>query len=94
MEGESFFWAGRYHFDLNSRDTLETKLGVFADFKPQIPEAFRASRHVFLGNIDPALQIDVLDQVTNPEIVACDTMNFWIDGARDTLLSLWSVYGS
>jgi sugar/nucleoside kinase (ribokinase family) len=88
VEGESFFWAGRYHFDLNSRDTLETKLGVFADFKPQIPEAFRASRHVFLGNIDPALQIDVLDQVTNPEIVACDTMNFWIDGARDTLLSL------
>ncbi|MEX2467202.1 MAG: PfkB family carbohydrate kinase [Gemmatimonadota bacterium] len=88
VEGESFFWAGKYHFDLNSRDTLETRLGVFADFQPQIPEAFRESRHVFLGNIDPKLQHDVLDQVSNPEIVACDTMNFWIDGARDSLVSL------
>ncbi len=88
VDGESFFWAGRYHFDLNSRDTLETKLGVFADFEPQIPDGFRASRFVFLGNIDPALQHDVLDQVSAPEVVACDTMNFWIDGARDRLLSL------
>ena len=88
VDGESFFWAGRYHFDLNSRDTLETKLGVFADFEPKIPADFKASKHVFLGNIDPALQHDVLDQVSAPEVVACDTMNFWIDGARDRLLSL------
>jgi len=86
--GESFFWAGRYHYDLNTRDTLETKLGVFADFEPKIPEAFRDARFVFLGNIDPGLQHDVLDQVTAPEVVACDTMNFWIEGARDRLLEL------
>lgn len=87
-EGESFFWKGRYHYDLNSRDTIWTRLGVFADFKPRIPESFRSSRFVFLGNIDPVLQIDVLDQVDAPELVACDTMNFWIEGSRDALLEL------
>jgi sugar/nucleoside kinase (ribokinase family) len=86
--GESFFWAGRYHYDLNSRDTLETRLGVFADFEPRIPEAFRDSRWVFLGNIDPTLQHRVLDQVDAPEVVACDTMNYWIEGNRKELLSL------
>ena len=86
--GESFFWAGRYHYDLNSRDTLETRLGVFADFQPRIPEAFRSARHVFLGNIDPTLQLDVLDQVESPELVACDTMNFWIEGSREALMKL------
>ncbi len=88
QEGPSFFWAGRYHYDLNTRDTLETRLGVFADFKPRIPEAFRDARYVFLGNIDPTLQHDVLDQVEAPQVVACDTMNYWIEGSRDTLLSL------
>lgn len=87
-DGESFFWAGRYHYDLNTRDTLETRLGVFADFQPKIPESFRSARVVFLGNIDPVLQNDVLDQVDAPEVVACDTMNFWIDGSRKALLSL------
>lgn len=87
-EGESFFWAGRYHYDLNTRDTLDTRLGVFADFEPKIPEAFRDARYVFLGNIDPALQHDVLDQVESPEVVACDTMNYWIEGNRDALLGL------
>ena len=86
--GESFFWAGRYHFDLNTRDTLETRLGVFADFEPKIPEPFRQARLVFLGNIDPTLQHDVLDQVETPDVVACDTMNYWIEGARDALLRL------
>jgi len=86
--GESFFWAGRYHYDLNSRDTLETRLGVFADFEPRIPEAFRDSRWVFLGNIDPTLQHRVLDQVDAPDVVACDTMNYWIEGNRKELLSL------
>jgi len=86
--GESFFWAGRYHFDLNTRDTLETRLGVFADFEPKIPESFRGARYVFLGNIDPALQHDVLDQVEAPDVVACDTMNYWISGSRDALLEL------
>jgi sugar/nucleoside kinase (ribokinase family) len=86
--GESFFWAGRYHFDLNTRDTLETKLGVFADFQPKIPDSFRDARVVFLGNIDPVLQHDVLDQVESPDIVACDTMNYWIDSSRDALVEL------
>jgi sugar/nucleoside kinase (ribokinase family) len=86
--GESFFWAGRYHFDLNSRDTLETKLGVFAHFEPKIPNTFRAARYVFLGNIDPKLQHDVLDQVEDPDVVACDTMNYWIEGSREPLLEL------
>lgn len=86
--GESFFWAGRYEFDLNIRETLETRLGVFADFQPKIPEAFRSSSIVFLGNIDPVLQHQVLDQVETPELVACDTMNYWIEGRRDELLAL------
>ncbi len=87
-EGESFFWAGRYSFDLNHRDTLETRLGVFASFRPRIPEAFRDARFVFLGNIDPVLQMEVLEQVERPELVACDTMNYWIEGSRDALLRL------
>jgi sugar/nucleoside kinase (ribokinase family) len=86
--GESFFWAGRYHFDLNTRDTLETKLGVFADFQPKIPDSFRDARVVFLGNIDPVLQHDVLDQVESPDIVACDTMDYWIESSRDALVDL------
>jgi sugar/nucleoside kinase (ribokinase family) len=87
-EGESFFWAGRYSYDLNSRDTLETRLGVFGDFSPQIPEAFRDSRYVFLGNIDPVLQLEVLDQMRAPAAVICDTMNYWIEGSRDALVEL------
>ena len=86
--GESFFWAGRYSHDLNSRETLETRLGVFAEFKPRIPEEFKDSRFVFLGNIDPVLQLDVLDQVHSPEVVVCDTMNYWIGGSRGALLEL------
>jgi sugar/nucleoside kinase (ribokinase family) len=88
QDGESFFWAGRYHFDLNKRDTLETRLGVFADFRPRIPPAFRDARHIFLGNIDPVLQHQVLDQVSSPEVVVCDTMDYWIKGSRKELLSL------
>jgi sugar/nucleoside kinase (ribokinase family) len=86
--GESFFWKGRYHYDLNSRDTIWTRLGVFADFRPRIPESFRDARVVFLGNIDPLLQLDVLEQVEAPRLVACDTMNYWIEGSRDALLRL------
>jgi sugar/nucleoside kinase (ribokinase family) len=87
-QGDSFFWAGRYHYDLNTRDTLDTQLGVFASFDPKIPESFRDARYVFLGNIDPSLQHDVLDQVRAPEVVACDTMNFWIEGSREPLMRL------
>ena len=89
-EGESFFWAGRYTYDLNSRDTIETRLGVFGDFKPCVPDAFRDSRYVFLGNIDPVLQLEVLDQVREPAAVICDTMNYWIEGSREVLVQLLS----
>ena len=88
VAGESFRWAGVYSFDLNSRETRETRLGVFADFKPVIPEAFRDAEWIFLGNIDPDLQCDVLDQVRRPRFVACDTMNYWIEGRRDALMRL------
>lgn len=86
--GESFRWSGVYSYDLNSRETLDTRLGVFADFQPRIPESFRATEWVFLGNIDPELQLDVLRQIERPKLVACDTMNFWISGKRDSLLAL------
>ncbi len=87
-EGESFFWSGRYTYDLNSRDTLETRLGVFGDFEPSVPDAFRDSKYVFLGNIDPLLQLQVLDQIREPTAVICDTMNYWIEGSRDALVEL------
>jgi sugar/nucleoside kinase (ribokinase family) len=87
-EGESFRWAGAYSYDLSSRETLETRLGVFADFTPRIPAGFRDAEWIFLGNIDPKLQCDVLDQVHSPRLIACDTMNFWIDGRRDDLMRL------
>ncbi len=86
--GESFRWSGIYSYDLNSRETLETRLGVFADFKPVIPESFRETEWLFLGNIDPVLQLDVLRQVKRPKLVACDTMNFWIEGKNAELVEL------
>ncbi|HEU4641673.1 MAG TPA: PfkB family carbohydrate kinase [Gemmatimonadaceae bacterium] len=87
-EGESFRWRGRYRHDLNSAETLETRLGVFSHFRPKIPEQFRRAPFVFLGNIDPRLQLDVLEQVERPKLVACDTMNFWIESRRADLLKL------
>jgi sugar/nucleoside kinase (ribokinase family) len=86
--GESFRWKGRYSYDLQNRETLETRLGVFAEFKPRIPAEFRDARFVFLGNIDPELQLGVLDQIREPALVACDTMNYWIQSRRDVLLRL------
>jgi hypothetical protein len=82
VPGETFRWKGEYGFDLNSRETIYTKLNVFEQFEPVIPEAYRASPFVFLGNIHPRLQLDVLDQVTAPQLVAADTMNFWIEGRQ------------
>jgi sugar/nucleoside kinase (ribokinase family) len=87
-EGESFRWRGRYRHDLNSAETIETRLGVFSQFRPRIPEQFRESPYVFLGNIDPRLQLDVLDQVDTPRLVACDTMNFWIESRRNEIIEL------
>ncbi len=87
-EGTSFRWAGKYDYDLNSRETLLTELGVFGEFQPTIPEPFRDTSLVFLGNIDPKLQLDVLNQVDDPKLVLCDTMNYWIEGSRAELLKL------
>jgi sugar/nucleoside kinase (ribokinase family) len=80
MEGETFHWQGKYSLDLNSRDTICTDLNVFEFFQPKIPARYRGSEYVFLGNIDPVLQRQVLEQVERPRVVACDTMNFWIKG--------------
>ncbi len=85
-EGKTFRWAGRYDFDLNTAHTLDTQLNVFADFKPKLSEAAKKSRLVFLGNIQPELQREVREQVKGAELVALDTMNLWIDVARDSLL--------
>ena len=87
-KGTSFRWRGRYRHDLNVAETLETHLGVFSNFRPKIPEQFRKAPFVFLGNIDPRLQLDVVNQVEKPQLVACDTMNFWIESRRPDLLKL------
>jgi sugar/nucleoside kinase (ribokinase family) len=85
-DGKTFRWRGRYDFDLNTAHTLDTQLNVFADFKPKLSEAAKQSRLVFLGNIQPELQREVREQVKDAELVALDTMNLWIDIARDSLL--------
>ena len=87
-DGESFRWRGRYRHDLSSAETLETHLGVFSHFSPKIPEQFRNAPFVFLANIDPRLQLDVLKQVQKPTLVACDTMNFWIESRRPDIIEL------
>ncbi len=84
--GASFRWGGEYGADLNQRTTLFTHLNVFQDFKPRLDGRLRGSRFLFLANIDPDLQQEVLDQVRAPELVVCDTMNFWITGKRDALV--------
>ena len=83
--GKTFHWQGKYSYDLNHRDTVCTDLNVFEFFKPRLPQSYRDVEHVFLGNIDPELQLDVLQQVERPRLVACDTMNFWIDGKLEAL---------
>ena len=86
--GRTFRWTGRYHEDLNVRDTLRLELNVFADFQPRLGAATRKAAYVFLANIDPTLQEGVLAQFERPALVACDTMNHWIDGARPALEAL------
>ncbi|MEK7672068.1 MAG: PfkB family carbohydrate kinase, partial [Bacteroidota bacterium] len=91
-QGKTFHWAGKYHYDLNNRDTLATDLNVFEKFDPKIPEKYKKSKYVCLGNIDPVLQRRVLEQIEKPRLVICDTMNFWIEGKnaelRETLKSI------
>ncbi|MEX1063405.1 MAG: PfkB family carbohydrate kinase [Balneolaceae bacterium] len=83
--GDTFFWQGKYHYDLNNRDTLDTQLNVFEAFDPVIPDSYKNCKYVALGNIEPSLQGKVLDQVENPSLVVMDTMNFWIEGTPDAL---------
>ncbi len=83
--GKTFRWGGRYHYDLNNRDTLYTELNVFEKFNPIIPDAYKKTAYVCLGNIDPDLQRRVLEQITRPRLVVGDTMNFWISGKLDSL---------
>jgi sugar/nucleoside kinase (ribokinase family) len=85
VSGETFRWKGEYGFDLNSRETIYTHLNVFEQFTPKIPEAHRSSPFVFLGNIHPTLQLDVLNQVQKPRLVGADTMNYWIERTPNEL---------
>lgn len=87
-QGQTFRWKGRYHTDMNARDTLEVHLNVFGSFNPVLPEAFRDSTHVFLANGSPVLQANVLTQVRQPKVVFADTMDLWIDTQRKDLLAL------
>ena len=83
--GETFRWKGEYGRDLNARETIYTHLNVFRDFSPRVPQRFRSTPIVFLANIHPALQMEVLDQIEEPRFVALDTMNYWIEGAPSEL---------
>lgn len=89
---KSFFWRGRYHLDMNTRDTLVTDLNAFLDFNPVIPDSYQGSEFVMLGNITPALQINVVKQLkTRPKLIAMDTMNFWMDNALEDLKKLLTM---
>ena len=86
--GKTFHWKGSYDGDMNQATTHATELNVFQNFKPDLPEDYRFSQYVFLANIDPELQLQVLDHMENPKMVGCDTMNFWISGKRDALIEV------
>ncbi len=91
QDGKTFRWSGRYHYDLNNRDTLLTELNVFSEFDPQIPDSYRKSAYVCLGNIHPDLQRKVLEQIERPRLVVGDTMNYWIETTPKELERTLSV---
>ncbi|UCH36775.1 MAG: sugar kinase [Armatimonadota bacterium] len=84
-EGDTFRWSGYYEYDMNQAHTVSTRLNVFEDFRPELSDAHRRTPYVFLANIDPELQLTVLEQMERPQLAVCDTMNFWISGKRDEL---------
>lgn len=86
--GKTFFWSGKYHNDLNSRDTLDTQLNVLADFQPVVPDDFKNPDIVMLGNLHPLVQLSVLEQLERPRLVVLDTMNFWMDNTWDDLMKV------
>jgi sugar/nucleoside kinase (ribokinase family) len=84
-DGKTFFWAGKYHENMNQRDTLQTDLNVLDDFDPELPDSYKDSQYVMLGNLTPDIQIRVMEQLTAPKLIVLDTMNFWMDIAMDRL---------
>ena len=89
--GKSFFWSGRYHDNMNSRDTLETQVNVLADFDPKIPEKFKKPDVLVLGNLDPKVQLSIVSQFEKkPDFIMLDTMNFWMDHTLDNLMKIIS----
>lgn len=89
--GKTFFWSGKYHNDMNSRDTLATELNVLADFKPVVPESYKDAKVVMLGNLHPLVQLGVIEQMNvKPDLVILDTMNFWMDSALGDLMKVIS----
>ncbi len=89
-DGKTFFWSGKYHNDMNSRDTLATELNVLESFTPVVPEKYRNSEVVMLGNLHPMVQLSVIDQMNNPELIVLDTMNFWMDNTLAELMQVIS----
>jgi len=85
IPGKTFHWSGKYGYDLNEAQTLDTQLNVLMEFRPDLPESYRDAEYLFLANIDPDLQLEVLRQVRNPRLVACDTMNYWISSKPEAL---------
>ena len=84
--GKTFFWSGKYHNDMNTRDTLITDLNVLADFNPKVPENYRDAEVVMLGNLHPLVQLGVIEQMDSPKLIVLDTMNFWMDSALEELM--------
>ena len=87
-QGDTFHWRGRYHEDINQRDTIELHLNVLAGFKPKLPESYRDAELVFLGNIDPVIQMDVVEQIRHMKLLVCDTMDYWIRESNAELKKL------
>ena len=85
---KTFHWHGKYDFDLNTRESIVTELNVFETFNPVISDKFKDSEFICLGNLHPAIQKKVVEQITNPKLIMCDTMNFWIEGAKDDLMEI------
>ena len=87
-DGKTFFWSGKYHNDMNTRDTLATELNTLADFNPVVPESYKNSEVVMLGNLHPLVQLSVIEQMDSPKLVVLDTMNFWMDCALEELMQV------
>jgi len=90
-EGKTFRWSGRYGYDMNTAETLDTQLNVFATFHPELPESYKESEFVFLANIDPVLQLEILSQIRKPRLTVLDTMNYWINYRKDALTRVMSA---